>query len=87
MTPQTRKTVELTIPLDLLCNLWESRTNPNQTLDDRIEELVILGLKTSGNKSTELLPPNKPQNEPQTMKQPQKTPHFPLFRHGVYWIL
>jgi hypothetical protein len=42
---QKRKTVRLTVNLDLLCDIWDTRTDPNQDLDSRIEELLLKGLK------------------------------------------
>jgi hypothetical protein len=43
-----RKIVRLTISLETLCEIWDSRDNPNDTLDDAIEKLIIKGLQTEG---------------------------------------
>jgi hypothetical protein len=45
---QKHKTLKLTISLDLLCTIWDSREDPNDNLDTAIEKLVIAGLKAEG---------------------------------------
>jgi hypothetical protein len=40
--------IKLTIPLDVLCAVWTSRTNLNQNLDERFEEVLVKGLNQAG---------------------------------------
>jgi hypothetical protein len=44
MPTEPRRTVRLTISLDLLCDIWDSRKDLTQNLDDRIEQLLKLGI-------------------------------------------
>ncbi len=39
------KTIKLTIDLDLLIKIWNTR-KPNQSIDSRIEDLIVKGLET-----------------------------------------
>jgi hypothetical protein len=41
---ETRKNIRVTIPLELLTDLWDTRTGSTQNLDNRIVELVTKGL-------------------------------------------
>ena len=43
MSTKTSK-IRLTISLELLCKIWKTR-KPNQTIDNRFEELIREGLK------------------------------------------
>jgi hypothetical protein len=38
--------IRLTLGVELLCQIWSSRTDPNQTIDTWIQELLIKGLAT-----------------------------------------
>jgi len=39
------KTIRLTIDLEMLCQIRDSRSNPDQDLDSRIEELISKGIQ------------------------------------------
>ena len=43
------KRIKVTMPTDLQIIICQTQ-KPNQSFDERVEELITLGLKTSGNK-------------------------------------
>jgi tartrate dehydratase alpha subunit/fumarate hydratase class I-like protein len=45
--PTKRKTVNLTIDLELLCEIWDSRQDETQDLDSRLEDLLLKGLEAT----------------------------------------
>jgi hypothetical protein len=43
-----RKQITLKISLELLCQIWDNRENPNDDLDTAIEKLLTKGLNHEG---------------------------------------
>ena len=46
--PTELETVKLSIDLELLCQIWDSRKDETTDLDSQIENLLILGMKAEG---------------------------------------